>query len=109
MMSDDTIELRFVVPRDQLMTAAPAPDYYSQENCGLLGLTHRAFLELLRSPGAPPARKIGKLRLVERAAMLRFIERQPTAERRTKRDEELSGADRVLLEIGCAPKRRAAG
>lgn len=107
-MSDE-IELRIMVPRDRLpLAAAPAPDYYSQENCTLLGLTRRAFLELLRTPGAPAVRKLGKLRLVERAAMLRFLERLPTVDRGpAAKPAEVDGVDRVLFELGCTPQRRA--
>lgn len=105
---DDTVELRIVVPRDQLPTA-PAPDYYSQRNCDLLGLGHRTFLELLRRPGAPTVTRVGKLRLVKRAEMLAYMER--LRELAPRAAGAVDGADRVLLELGCAPapKKRKAG
>lgn len=89
---------------------APAPDYYSQRNCALLGLGHRAFLELLRRKGAPVATKVGKLRLVEREELLGYLRRLRDLEA-AKPAAEVDGADHVLLEIGCAPRprRRRAG
>lgn len=105
---DRGVELRIVVPRDQLPTA-PVTEYFSQRNCEtLLGIDRRTFLGLLRRPGAPPVTKIGKLRLVARADMLDYLERLRELE--PKPVGELDGADRVLLELGCAPrtpKRRA--
>ena len=99
----DDVELRIRVPRAQL-PAAPPPEYYSQLNCDQLGITRRIFLELLRKPGAPRPTKVGKLRLVKRAAMLDFLERLRELE--PKAAAELDGADRVLMEIGAAPRAR---
>lgn len=99
-----------MVPRSAL--PAPPPDYYSQRNCELLGLGKRQFLELLRRPGAPPVTRIGKTRLVARADMLDFLERirHAAAEAAAER-EDLDGGDKVLLELGCAPRpnRRKTG
>lgn len=102
-MRGEGVELRIVVPRDQLPNA-PAPDFYSQRNCELLGIGVRTYLELLRRPGAPPATKLGKLRLVRREIMLEFIERLRELE--PKPVAELDGADNVLLELGCAPRKK---
>lgn len=102
----DVVELRIAVPREQL-PSAPAVDFYSQENCHLLGLRARQFLELLRRSDAPPATKVGKLRLVRRDRMVDFLER--LREREPKPVGELDGADRVLMELGCAPQKRKAG
>lgn len=109
-ITSDGIELKILVPHEQLQRAAP-PEYYSQRNCDQLGVGHRTFLELLRRPGAPPVLKIGKLRCVKRDLMLAFLERiREQAEREEKiAESELDEADRVLLETGCAPKRRKAG
>lgn len=101
-MKGEGVELRIVVPRDQL-PSAPAPDFFSQRNCELLGIGVRTYLELLRRPGAPPATRVGKLRLVRREAMLDFIERLRELE--PKPVAELDGADHVLLEMGCAPRK----
>ncbi len=94
-----------------LVRAAQAPtyqvEYFSQRNCELLGLTKRAFLELLRRPDAPPVSAIGKLRMVRRATMLTFLE--TLAAKTMKRgvvEQQADGADAVLREIGCATVRR---
>src|SRR5690606_33291192 len=94
-MADDGIELRIVVPRSALPTAsAPPPDFYSQHNCeALLGLTPRVFLELLRRSDAPPVKRIGKARLVDRQAMLAFISALDARAERA-RDEEADEGDR---------------
>lgn len=109
-MADDGIELRIVVPRSALPTAsAPPPDFYSQHNCeGLLGLTPRVFLELLRREDAPPVKRIGKTRMVERRAMLTFLDKVDT-KAFEEAEEELDDADRLLNELGCRPagRRRA--
>jgi hypothetical protein len=94
-----------------LVRAAQAPsqqvEYFTQRNCDLLGLTKRAFLELLRRPDAPPVAAIGKVRMVRREAMLAFLEK--LAAKTTKRgvaEHDADGADAVLREIGCATVRR---
>lgn len=99
---EDGIEVRIVVPRDALPTA-PRPDYYSQQNCELLGLTKRTFLELLRRPGAPRVTKVGKLRLVRREDILSFLERLAEQQKDTP-DEGVDGPDQVLMELGCVPR-----
>lgn len=94
-----------------LVRAAQAPaqqvEYFSQRNCELLGLTKRAFLELLRRPDAPRSVRLGKSRLVRRVDMIEFLERLSLA-----RSEELparDGADQVLSELGCVVPRRRRG
>lgn len=94
-----------------LVRAAQAPaqqvEYFSQRNCELLGLTKRAFLELLRRPDAPRSVRLGKSRLVRRVDMIEFLERLSLA-----RSGELparDGADQVLSELGCVVPRRRRG
>ncbi|WP_053230818.1 hypothetical protein [Sandaracinus amylolyticus] len=103
MSAPDGLELRVVLPTGALPAARP--DYYSQRNCHLLGITGRQFLELLRRPDAPPVAPIGKLRLVRREALLAFIDRM--ARHRDGIERSVDGADEVLREIGCASVRRA--
>lgn len=106
---DDGVELRIVVPREALAAAEPArAEYFSQHNAEqLLGVPRRTFLELLRRPDAPRVIRHGKLRLVEREAMLAFLrvlrERAPAS---AANAEQLDGPDGVLAEIGCTPQRR---
>lgn len=101
---NDLVELRIVVPRTHLPMTAP-PDFYSQVNCGLLGLPKRTYLELLRRPDAPPVTRVGKLRLVARDDMIAYIQR--LREVAPKAVAELDDAERLLLEMGCAPRVRA--
>lgn len=100
--SAESIAVTVAIPRDQLPQGAP-PDLYSQRNCDLLGLDARAFLELLRRPGAPSPMKIGKLRCVPREEMLAFMTRLREQQTRVK---PLDGADRLLLGLNCAPRAR---
>ena len=105
--TDSSVELRLVVPRSAL--PAPPVEYFSQLNCQLLGLGRRQFLELLRRSGAPPVTRVGKTRLVRRDDMIDFLDRiRRGAEERAGKHEDLDDADRVLMEMGCAPKQRSA-
>lgn len=103
---DDLMGAALVLVR-AAQTPAQQVEYFSQRNCELLGLTKRAFLELLRRPDAPPVSAIGKLRMVRRDAMLAFLEK--LAAKTIKRgvtEHGADGADAVLREIGCATVRR---
>jgi hypothetical protein len=103
------VELRVVVPRDQLPSVAPA-ELFSQANCHqLLGIPPRKFLELLRRDGAPRAQKLGKLRLVRRDEMLAFLDRLRDIDARAETPTVLDEADALLVEMGYSPKRRKAG
>lgn len=102
--ADDTVELRLVIPRDAFPVAA-RPDYFSQQNCDLLGLSKRSFLELLRRPDAPPVIRVGKQRLVRRDLMMTFLDGLAEAKPRGPRSAELDGPDQVLTELGCTPRR----
>lgn len=94
-----------------LVRAAQAPtpqvEYFSQRNCELLGLTKRAFLDLLRRPDAPRCVRVGKGRLVRRADMVEFLERLSLA--RAAHAPVRDGADQVLADLGCVVRRRHRG
>lgn len=85
------------------------PDYYTQDNCHLLGLSKRKFLELLRRDGAPHVSKIGKTRMVERSALMAYLARlgdeagEARRAQRASNAAELDDVDRLLLEQGCVP------
>lgn len=105
-MRSDGIELKIIVPVDQLPTSPPA-EYFSQENCEqLLGLKRRTFLELLRRVDAPPVTKLGKTRTVERHAMLEFLRRIRERETEARRAGALDEADEILLAEGCLPSSK---
>lgn len=105
--SGQGLELRIVVPPDAI-PSAPRPEYFSQNNCGLLGLTKRAYLRLLRRADGPAVIVSGKLRLVKRDHMLAFLDRLAEERKPMPKARALDGADRLLLELGCTP-RPAAG
>lgn len=100
-------EARVQIRRSDLPEAHP--DYYTQDNCHLLGLSKRKFLELLRRDGAPHVSKLGKTRMVERSALMAYLARlgeESGAARRSQRvpnAEKLDDVDRLLLEQGCVP------
>lgn len=93
---DGSIQVVLHLPASAMSSSAPA-EYFSQNNCELLGLTKRQYLELLRRPGAPPALRRGKLRMVARAAMLEFLERLRVEEEEVVEED---GPDTVLRELG---------
>lgn len=95
-----------------LVRAAQAPpshvEYFSQRNCEqLLGLTKRAFLEILRRSDAPRTVRLGKSRLVRRVDMIEFLERLSLA--RSTRLPARDGADEVLADLGCVVPRSRRG
>lgn len=94
-----------------LVRAAQTPpaqvEYFSQRNCELLGLTKRAFLELLRRPDAPRSVRLGKSRLVRRVDMIDFLERLSLA--RSVQLPARDGADQVLADLGCVVQRGRRG
>lgn len=101
----DGVEVRLVLPSDTLPSGRP--DYFTQRNCGLLGLNPRQFLELLRRPDSPPVARVGKLRMVRRKAMLTFLDRMASCRKNAGDDgSSLDGADEVLREIGAIPLRK---
>lgn len=102
---DDVMGAALVLVR-AAQTPAQQVEYFSQRNCELLGLTKRAFLELLRRPDAPSSLRLGKSRLVRRDAMLAFLEKLATKTVTRGTGGDADGADAVLREIGCAPVRR---
>lgn len=102
------VELRIVIPREAI-PAASRPEYFSQDNCELLGLKKRAFLRLLREPDAPPVVEVGKRRLVKREHMFRFLDRLSVARSSSPssspKPADLDGPDQILAELGCLPAR----
>lgn len=107
---ENTVELRLAISRDHLLEQLGVTGdvaYYSQENCILLGLRKRKFLEILRRTDAPPVIQEGKLRLVAKADMIAYLERLRNVQ--PKAVAELDDAERLLLSMGCAPRTRKAG
>lgn len=115
------------IPWDALTITAPPPDMISQRNVeAVTGIPARVYLEAIRSPAFPlPVARLGKLRLVERAAFLEYLRglaagsvgsgataaqppppRPPTPARppvkaAPRAPGKPDGADAVLGELGC--------
>lgn len=111
MADTDKLKLTLEIPRDAFPAGGEA-HYYTQENCHLLGLKKRQYLELLRRPGAPEVTKIGNLRLVKREDFEEFRARIRQAEQQRRQarrggdgDEKPDSADEVLAEVGAAPRK----
>ena len=102
------VEATVRLPRGALGAGETAQvEYFSQHNCELIGLRKRAFLALLRRPGAPEALRIGKDRLVRRDVMLDYLQRIGSNGSVRPPSPELDAADRVLLELDCTPLGRS--
>ena len=100
----DRVTLQVSVPTPLLPPSAQV-EYFSQQNCeAVLGIPARKFLDLLRRPDAPDVRRIGKLRLVPRDAMIAFVD-QVGAGSTSRAARDLDGPNTVLAEIGALPAR----
>lgn len=65
------------IPNDAIRVIAAPPDTISQRNVeATTGVPSRAYLEAVRDPGFPLAvTKLGKLRIVNRAAFIGWLEK----------------------------------
>jgi hypothetical protein len=103
-MSDERfeeIEIRLVVPRE-LGVGVLGARLISQKTCAVFGLDERRYLELLRRPDAPPARKLGKLRLIDSETFSAFLRRITEESNASK--EGLDDPDKLLTELGFSPR-----
>lgn len=111
------------IPWEALTITAPPPDMISQRNVeAMTGIPARVYLEAIRSPGFPlPVARLGKLRLVERAAFLEYlrglaagsagsgataappppIPARPPVKAAPRAASKQDGVDAVLGELGC--------
>lgn len=115
------------IPWEALTITAPPPDMISQRNVeAVTGIPARVYLEAIRSPGFPlPVARLGKLRLVERAAFLEYlrglaagsagsgataapppappppIPARPPVKAAPRAPSKPDGVDAVLGELGC--------
>lgn len=71
----DNATITLSIPTDAITVAAPLPELLSQHNVlAIAGVPPRAFLDLLRRSGFPLAvTKLGKTRLVDRAAFVSWL------------------------------------
>jgi len=118
------IQATLAIPENAVRVISALPETITQRNVeAVTGLPARTFLELLRSPGFPlRVRHIGKLRVVNRAAFVQWLEvGEPNQDRvialalRTSDTRPVEnvkaapeGADALLASVGLrerAPKR----
>jgi hypothetical protein len=119
-----TIQATLAIPETAIRVIAAPPETLTQRNVeAVTGLPARTFLELIRSRGFPlRVRHIGKLRVVNRAAFVQWLEEGESArdlaeslvrqgnEGLTSENAEQCGANALLTSVGLrerAPKRRA--
>ena len=111
------------IPTEALTITASPPDMLSQRNVeAVTGIPARVYLQEIRTPGFPlPVVKLGKLRLVERAAFLSYLRSlangdvhggpSPTLARCAEHEPDDEAADDgavgVLSELGLAVKPSA--
>ena len=99
------------IPAESLMVIAAPPQMLSQRNVeAVLGIPARVFLQEIRAAGFPmPVMKLGKLRLVERAAFVAHLQSlasgpapTPSLERPSA-GAEASGIAAIIAEVGLEP------
>lgn len=71
-----TITATLAIPRDVIRVVAPPPETLSQRNVeAVTGIPARVFLEAVRAPSFPlPVTRLGKLRIVGRAAFVAWLQ-----------------------------------
>jgi len=102
------------LPADALTITAAPPEMISQRNVeAVIGIHARVYLEEIRSPNFPlPVVKLGKLRLVKRAAFVAYLESLasgPGLARTRVEDVDEDTVAEVLAEVGFAPLMLSTG
>jgi carbamoylphosphate synthase small subunit len=100
------------IPLDAFTVTAPLPETLSQNNVeAVTGIGARVFLQAIRAPGFPlGVMRLGKLRLVDRAAFVSWLRSQTAASVAPANDghpEEV--VVDVLGKLGLVPAKRRAG
>ncbi|WP_437851483.1 hypothetical protein [Sorangium sp. So ce363] len=105
-----TATATLAIPLDGLTITAPPPETLSQKNVeSVTGIPARVFLDTIRAPGFPlPVMKLGKLRLVQRAAFVTYLQALAgdPAPRRAAAEDERTGVAAVLAAVGLEPVRQ---
>jgi len=114
--ANDFVTATLAIPSDAIRVIAAPPDTISQKNVeAATGVTARVYLESIRDPSFPlPVTRLGKLRIVNRVAFIRWLEKGAFGDaRRIEHDdvaiEELDNArdeehaDDILDAIGLHP------
>jgi len=96
------------IPAEAITVIAAPPEMLSQKNIeAVTGIPARVYLEEIRSPGFPlKVIKLGKLRLVDRAAFVAWLrERVPPSRAANDVAEERDEVTELLAELGYKWKR----
>jgi len=106
------ITTTFTIPTEAITVIAAPPELLSQRNVeAVTGIPARVYLEEIRAQGFPLAViRLGKLRLVERAAFvehLRSLARVSGLESSSGEELNQGGVADVLAEVGLEPVPRA--
>lgn len=96
---NETVRLEIEVPRSALVTVAAPAEYVSQLNVEReFGIDSRRYLDIINEPGSPlEVIRVGKLRLVHRAALADYLR---TRERTSTRRPAPDGLDDLREELG---------
>jgi hypothetical protein len=76
--ANDFVTATLAIPSDAIRVIAAPPDTLTQRNVeAVTGLPPRVYLEVIRTPTFPlRVAKLGKLRIVNRASFVEWLERQ---------------------------------
>lgn len=99
--ANDFVTDTLAIPSDAIRVIAAPPDTLTQRNVeAVTGLPPRAYLEVIRTPTFPlRVAKLGKLRIVNRAAFVEWLENQNMPEDAVGRDDIDSQSSNSLGNI----------
>ena len=98
------------IPENAVRVIAAPPETITQRNVeSVTGLSVRAYLEVVRDPGFPlTVTKLGKLRIVNRAAFITWLEKGAFGRARANEDAiaiDAEQADDILDALGLHQER----
>ncbi len=99
--ANDIVTATLAIPSDAIRVIAAPPDTLTQRNVeAVTGLPPRVYLEVIRTPTFPlRVAKLGKLRIVNRAAFVEWLERQDVDAIATERDDVKAEASNAVGDI----------
>jgi hypothetical protein len=100
-LANGVVMATLAIPSDAIRVIAAPPDTLTQRNVeAVTGLPPRVYLEVIRTPTFPlRVAKLGKLRIVNRAAFVEWLERQDIDAIATERDEVKAEASNAVGNI----------
>ena len=99
--ANDFVTATLAIPSDVIRVIAAPPDTLTQRNVeAVTGLPPRVYLEVIRTPTFPlRVAKLGKLRIVNKAAFVEWLEDQNIPEDTVARDEIDGHPSNPVLDI----------